>query len=147
MARAAHPGAMQPSRPAPTRTAAPTMSPKYPLGGRYASYIAFGACSIVFVLSSTLLLEWVWALGDGPEHWARVREGLRNPMYVAYHVVAVLAFAYTGWRFLIKLFAKSQPPRIGPLRPPPRAVFPPLLLGVWIVATVAVLVVAWGIFP
>jgi fumarate reductase subunit C len=123
------------------------MSPKYPLAGRYRSYILFGACSLAFVISSLLLLRTVWALGDGPAAWKALLGTFASPLYLAYHVVAIAAFVFTGWRFFIKLFAKSQPPRIGPLKPPPPAAFPPLLLTAWIAASAAVLVVAWGIFP
>lgn len=145
--RASSPAAMQPARPGPTRTAPPMMSPKYPTSGRYRSYIVFGACSVAFIFSSLILLRMVNALAAGPEAWAAVIESFRNPIYVIYHLLAIDAFLYTGWRFFFKLFGKSQPPRIGPLKPPPPAAFPPLFFGAWIAASLAVVVVAWGIFP
>jgi fumarate reductase subunit C len=147
MARAAHPGAMQPHQPARTRTAPPVMPAKFPMGGRYLVYMVFGACSLAFIFSSGILLRTVWAIGSGPEAFSRVMEDLRHPLYVGYHVLALLAFLYTGWRFFIKLFGKSQPPRIGPLKPPPVQLFPPMLWVVWLAASAAVLAVAWGIFP
>jgi fumarate reductase subunit C len=147
VARAAHPQAMQASRPSSTRTAPPMMPPKFPMAGRYRSYILFGACSLAFVLASLTLLRMVWALGSGPDAWAGVLEDFRNPIYVLYHLVALLAFVYTGWRFFIVLFAKSQPPRVGPLRSPPRAAFPPMLVAAWVAASAAVILVAWGIVP
>ena len=147
MARPVHPDAMRPSKPGRTRTAPPAAAPKYPMGGGYLSYIVFGGCSLFFVFSSLILLRTVWAIGNGAEAYAAVLEDFENPVYIAYHVLAVLGFLFTGWRFLVQLFGKSQPPRIGPLPSPPPHVFPPLMIGAWLVTSVAVLVVAWGIFP
>jgi fumarate reductase subunit C len=147
MASRAHPQAMAPRRPGRTRTAPPQTAPGWYAQPRMRRYLLFGACSIAFVLSSLLLLRWVWALGSGPSEWRSVQQGLKSPIYVLYHVVAVLAFVYTGFRFFIQLFAKSQPPRIGPIKPPPAAAFPPLLVGAWLAVSAAVFVVAWGIFP
>ncbi len=147
MGRASHPDAMSPHQAGPTRTAPPMMSPKYPMSGRYRSYTIFGACSFAFVFSSLILLSTVWALGNGPEAYARVMDGFGNPIYLAYHVLALLAFVYTGVRFFLKLFGKSQPRRVGPLRPPPAAAFPPMMLAAWVAASAAVVIVAWGIFP
>lgn len=144
MARAAHPDALGPSRPGPTRTAPPMMPPKFPMAGRYRSYTLFGACSPAFVISSLILLRMTWALGDGEAAWSGVLRDLRHPLSLLYHGVALIAFLYTGWRFFIKLFGKSQPPRIGPLRPPPAAAFPPMLIAVWLIASAAVTAVAWG---
>ena len=147
MARASNPHAMQPSTPGPTRTAAPMMSPKYPMAGRYRAYILFGACSFAFILWPLLLIRMVNALAAGPAEWAAVIESFRNPFYLVFHVLALDMFLYTGWRFFIKLFGKSQPPRIGPLKPPPVQAFPPMLFGAWVAASAVVVVVAWGIFP
>ena len=147
MPRAAHPDAMKPDRSGATRTAPPMMPAKFPMRGRYRSYILFGSCSLVFVVSSLVLLCTVWALGSGPGAWADLLDGLRNPIAILYHVVALAAFVFTGWRFFVEQFGKSQPPRIGPLKPPPRAAFPPMLLSVWAAASAAVIAVAWGIFP
>ncbi len=147
MGRASNPAAMQPSTPGPTRTAAPMMSPKYPMAGRYRSYIIFGACSFAFIFCPLLLLSMVNRLAAGPEAWEAVIQSFRNPIYVVFHLLALDAFLYTGYRFFIKLFGKSQPPRIGPLKPPPVQAFPPMLFGAWVAASAAVVVVAWGIFP
>lgn len=147
MARAAHPDTLRPSGPARTRTAPPVMPDKFPWAGRYRSYILFGACSLAFVISSLVLLRIVWSLGSGPAAWSETLSGLRHPLALAYHAVALVAFLYTGYRFFLKLFAKAQPPRIGPLPSPPPPAFPPLFLGLFVVASAAVLVVAFGVWP
>ena len=147
MSHPAHPQAMAPARPGGTRTAPPIRAPKFPLRGRYASYTLFGLCSIFFLLQSLLVLEAVWQLGSGAEAWEALRARFRAPLYLVYHGLALVALVYTGIRFFLKLFAKSQPPKIGPLPRPPLAVFPPLLAGAWVAASTAVLAVLWGLWP
>lgn len=147
MARMAHPRAMQPSKPGRTRTAPPRMPHRFPLGGRYRSYIAFGATSFFYLALGLLVLRVAWALGSGAEAWAALQESFRSPAYVAFHVVAFVVFVWAGWRFLIVLAAKANPPKIGPLRRPPLEAFPPLLGALWVVASALVLIVLWGVFP
>jgi len=107
----------------------------------------FGGCSVAFVASSLLLLRAVWALGSGRGAWSELQMGLESPASIAYSAVALAAFVYTGVRCFFKLFPKAQPARIGPLKSPPRAAFPPLLLTAWVAASAGVVVVAWGILP
>lgn len=147
MARASHSQAMQPSRQGATRTAPPRMSAKYPSRGRYLSYTLFGATSFFFLAMGLLVLRVAWALGAGPRAWEALLTSFANPIYLAFHIVSFVVFVWAGWRFLIKLSAKVNPPRIGPLRRPPLAVFPPLMGAVWIVASALVLIVLWGIYP
>lgn len=147
MARAAHVDAMQPARPGPTRTAPPRMPEKFPARGRYLSYMLFGATSLFYGAVALLVLRLVWSLGSGPGAWAEIEAELAHPLYLAFHALALVVFVWAGWRFLIKLAAKANPPRIGPLRRPPLAAFPPLLGGLWLVASVVAVVVLWGIFP
>lgn len=147
MARMAHPQAMAPSRPAPTRTAPPAMPAKFPAQGRYLSYILFGATSFFYLAVALLVLRVAWDLGSGPAAWRELQEDFRNPLYVAFHAIALVVFVWAGWRFLIKLAAKANPPKIGPLRRPPLAAFPPLLGAAWLGATALAIVVLWGIFP
>jgi fumarate reductase subunit C len=143
----AHPQAMQPSKPARTRTAPPRMPDRFPLRGRYASYVAFGATSFLYLALGLLVLRVAWALGSGPEAWAALQQDFRHPLYLTFHALALVVLIWAGWRFLIKLAPKANPPKIGPLRRPPLAVFPPLLGAAWLVASALVLVVLWGIFP
>jgi len=147
MARLAHPGAMRAHRPAPTRTARARMAPKFPGRGHYLSYMLFGATSFFYAALGLLILRITWALGSGPEAWAALQQDLSHPLYVAFHAVAFVVFVWAGWRFLIKLAPKANPPRIGPLRRPPLGVFPPLLGAAWAGATVLVWIVLWGIVP
>jgi len=143
----ANPEAMQPSTPGSTRTAPAAMPDKFPTGGRYLSYMLFGATSIFYLLASLLILRMAWALGDGAEAWDRVMASFANPLYLAYHVLALVVFTWAGWRFLIKLSAKANPPTIGPLRRPPLAAFPPMMGALWVGATALAVIVLWGIFP
>ncbi len=147
MARASHPDAMKPSKPGPTRTAPPQMPSGYPMHGPYLTYILFGATSFFFLSMALLVLRVVIALGNGPEAWQAVLTDFENPLYIAFHGVAFLVFVWAGWRFLIKLSAKVNPPKMGPLRRPPLAVFPPLMGILWLGASALVLIVLWGIFP
>ena len=86
-------------------------------------------------------------LGGGPAAWAELQQEFRHPVYVGFHVFALVVFLWAGWRYLIKLAPKANPPRIGSLRRPPLSVFPPLLGAAWIGATALFLVALWGIFP
>lgn len=141
----AHPQTMQPSRPPRTRTAPPAKPDKFPLHGRYRSYMLFGGAAFFFGIMALLVLRAVWALGTGPDAWGDLIADFRHPLYLAFHVVSIPVFVWCGWRFMIKLFPKSQPPVIGPIQRPPLSFFPPLLYGVWIVATVVVLALLWGV--
>lgn len=147
MARLADPLAMSPSRPGRTRTAPPLMPAMFPAQGRYRSYMLFGACCVFFLLSSLLFLRVVNALATGPEAWAELLREFRHPLYLVYNVAALAGFIFTARRFLFQLFAKSQPPRIGPLPRPPLAVFPPVLGAAWLAATAVVFCILWGAFP
>ena len=147
MARMAHPDALQPSKPGSTRTAPAAMPDKFPAGGRYLSYMLFGATSIFYLVVALLILQMTWSLGSGPEAWERTMASFAHPLYLAWHVLAFGVFVWAGWRFLIKLSAKANPPTIGPLRRPPLAAFPPMMGALWVGATAVAVVVLWGIFP
>src|SRR5262245_9589462 len=115
---------MAPAKPGPTRTAPPRMPPEFPLAGRYRAYTLFDATGIVYLLLGLLALRLVWALGDGAPAWDAAMASLRNPLYVIFHALAFASVVFVAVRFF-RLFPKSQPPRIGPLRPPPQ----PVILG------------------
>jgi fumarate reductase subunit C len=146
VARPAHPHAMGPSKPGTTRTAPPRMPRDFPMQGRYRAYTLFDATGVVYLLLGLLALRLVWALGDGPDAGNAAMEGLRNPLYLAFHALAFVAVVFVGVRFF-RLFPKAQPPRIGPLRPPPQPVILALLYAGWIGVSLAMtLVLAGGIF-
>jgi fumarate reductase subunit C len=145
MARMAHPHTMQPSTPGPTRTAPPHMPDKFPLGGRYASYTAFGATSLFYGAISLLALRLVWALGDGPEAFTAVMASFQNPLYLLFHALCIPVCLFVSYRFLIKLSGKAQPPKVGPVRPPPPAAIPALFGGLFLGATVVAVAVLWGV--
>jgi len=146
MARASHPDAMKPHQPGRTRTAPPMMPAEFPLSGRYRAYTLFDATGILYLLMGFVALRVVWALGSGESAWNSVQSQLANPIYVAFHVLCLVAVVFVGVRFF-RLFPKAQPAKIGPLKPPP----PPVILAGLYVAWVVVagglaLILAGGIF-
>ena len=146
MTRAAHPDAMAPSKPGRTRTAPPQMPPEYPMSGRYAAYTIFDATGIVYLLLGLLVLRAVWALGSGQAAWQGILDGYQNPIYVAFHAFALLCVVFVGARFF-RLFPKAQPPRIGPVKPPPGPVILAMLYAVWFGITVVfTAILAGGLF-
>ncbi len=142
----AHPRAMQPSRPAATRMAPARRPDQYWTRGRYRAYVLFGATGFVFLLQGLLVLRAVWALGSGPAAWQTLMSSLAHPLYLAWHLLALVALTWFALRFY-GLFGKTQPPRIGPLRPPPPAFFRPALTAAFLAASALVIVVLWGVFP
>jgi fumarate reductase subunit C len=134
------------TKPGSTRTAPPRMPRQFPMQGRYRAYTLFDATGAVYLLLGLLALRLAWALGDGPVAWNDAMEGFRNPLYVAFHALAFVSVVFVAVRFF-RLFPKSQPPQIGPLRPPPRPVITAMLYVGWIAVSLAMTVVlAGGIF-
>ena len=145
MARAAHPEAMQPSRPGSTRTAPPMMPPGYPMQGRYRAYTLFDATGITYLLVGFVALRIVWALGSGESAWNEMQSQLQNPIYVLFHVFSLVCVLFVGVRFF-RLFPKAQPPSIGPAKPPPQYVIITLLYLVWFSVTIGMsFILAGGI--
>ncbi|MDH5567633.1 MAG: hypothetical protein OEY15_13285 [Myxococcales bacterium] len=145
MAGAAHPDAMQPSRPGRTRTARPQRPPQFPFRGRYAAYTLFDITGVLYLLVGFVALRVVWALGNGAAAWHEVQRELTHPSYVAFHVIALISVVFVGVRFF-RLFPKAQPPRIGPVKPPPQPVILGFLYAVWIgVAGLMTAILAGGI--
>jgi fumarate reductase subunit C len=146
MAGPAHPDAMSPSRPGRTRTAPPQQPDKFPFQGRYRAYTLFDWTGILYLLLGFLALRVVWALGDGPEAWDAALASFESPVYIAFHIVALVGVCFVGVRFF-SLFPKAQPPKIGPLEPPPQGVILAMLYGAWIGATVLFsAILAGGLF-
>ena len=62
------------------------------------------------------------------------------------YLIALVGVIFVGVRFF-SFFPKSQPPRIGPAKPPPRQVLLGMLYAAWIgVAGALSVVLAGGIF-
>jgi fumarate reductase subunit C len=137
---------MAASKPGPTRTAPPRMPRQFPMQGRYRAYTLFDATGFVYLLLGLLALRLVWALGDGPAAWSAAMASLGNPLYVAFHALAFVSVVFVGVRFF-RLFPKAQPPKIGPLRPPPQPVIIAGLYSAWILVSVAMAaILAGGVF-
>jgi fumarate reductase subunit C len=119
------------------------MPPQYPMQGRYRAYTLFDATGILYLLVPFVALRVVWALGDGPAAWTRIHQEFQNPLYVAFHALCLASVCFVAVRFF-RLFPKAQPPRIGPLRPPPDSVIHGMLYAAWAVVTGAVTFVLAG---
>ena len=146
MAGPAHPGAMAPARPGPTRTAPPQMPSSWWSHPRIRTYLLFDATGIVYLLLGFVALRVVWALGAGPVVWDATIASLRHQLYIAFHVLGLASVLFVGVRFF-RLFPKSQPPRIGPAKPPPPGVIHVLLYAAWLAVTgVFGAILAGGVF-
>jgi fumarate reductase subunit C len=143
MPRPAHPHAMQPARPGRTRTAPPQMPDQFPFRGRYRAYTLFDLTGAVYLLMGFAVLRAVWALGSGSEPWEALLASFRSPVWIAFHGIALVSVCFVGVRFF-RLFPKSQPPRIGPVKPPPMPVIYALLYAVWAGVTVLFLLIVGG---
>ena len=122
--------AMKPSQPGPTRVAPPRPPDQFPSGGRYPAYLAFGACGALLMISAIILIEGVWALGNGEAAWDAFRTTLGHPVFIAYHFVAFIGLTWFILR-LFRLFPATQPYRIGPFKRPADAVMVAGLYGVF----------------
>jgi fumarate reductase subunit C len=146
MAGLAHPHAMTPSTPGRTRTAPPRMPSSWWSAPRIRTYLLFDATGLVYLLAGFIALRLVWALGEGPEVWGSALAGLSNPLYIVFHLVTLASVIFVGVEFF-RRFPKAQPPRIGPLKPPPQPVILATLYVAWIlIAGVLSLVLAGVLF-
>lgn len=146
MSRLAHPGAMAPSKPGSTRTAPPRLPDQFPFSGRYRAYTIFDWTGVLYLLLGFFALDAVWSLGSGEAAWNDVHARYANPIYIAFHAIALLGVIFVGVRFF-GFFPKAQPPRIGPIKPPPQQVILAMLYVVWIGVTgLMALILAGKIF-
>jgi len=146
MAHAPDPHAMTPSRPGSTRTALPQIPDDFWRRPRMLRYLLFDATGIPYMLVGLLALRVALALGRGPEAWAALMRQFSQPLYVAFHLLALVAAVFVGVRFF-RLFPKAQPARIGPARPPPRPLIHAALYAAWLGVTLVLLVVLGGLWP
>ena len=146
MSRNAHPNAMAPSKPGSTRTAPPQLPDRFPFGGRYLAYTLFDLTGILYLLLGFLVLCAVWSLGSGEAVWNGMLERHRNIFYLGFHAIALVGLIFVGIRFF-GFFPKAQPPRVGPVKPPPKGVILVGLYALWIGVTVCLsIVLAGGVF-
>lgn len=146
MAGPAHPDAMSPKKPGKTRTAPPQMPASWWSHPRIRTYLLFDATGIIYLLLGLVALRVVWALGAGPEIWDATMASLSSPLYIAFHVLGLASVIFVGVRFF-RFFPKSQPPKIGPAKPPPQPVILAGLYVAWIGVTLLfAAILAGGIF-
>jgi fumarate reductase subunit C len=137
---------MQPKQPGSTRTAPPQLPAQFPFSGRYRAYTLFDWTGVIYLLLGFMALEVVWALGNGDAAgWNEIMSRFANPLYIAFHVLALASVIFVGVRFF-GFFPKAQPPRIGPVKPPPQPVILAGLYGAWIGITVVFSLVLSGAF-
>ncbi len=137
---------MAPAKPGPTRTAPPRQPSQFPFAGGYRAYTLFDATGVIYLLLGFLALRAVWALGDGEAAWTAVLESFQHPLYLVFHALSLAAVIFVGVRFF-RLFPKAQPPRIGPLRPPPAPVLSAMLYTAWVGVTLLfAAILAGGLF-
>ena len=143
MARPVNPHSMTPSRPGRTRTAPPQAPSGWYAQPRMLKYLLFDATGIVYLLVGFVALRVVWALGSGEAAWAELIRQLRNPLYVAFHLLALVCVVFVAVRFF-GLFPKAQPGHIGPAKPPPGPVILAGLYAAWIGVTLVVTAILAG---
>ena len=137
---------MTPHQPGRTRTAPPQLPEQFPFAGRYRSYTLFSWTGVLYLLLAFLVLRVVWALGNGPEAFGAAIASFGSPLYIAFHLLALVGVCFVAVRFF-GLFPKAQPPRIGPAKPPPAPVLLAMLYGAWIgITAVLAAILAGGLF-
>ena len=146
MAGPAHPHAMAPPKPGRTRTAPPQMPATWWSAKRIRTYLLFDATGIIYFLVAFVAIRLVNALVAGPEAWNAAMESLKNPLYIAFHVLCLVSVIFVAVRFF-RLFPKAQPPTIGPLVPPPAPVIHGMLYVVWLgITALMTAILAGGLF-
>jgi fumarate reductase subunit C len=119
---------------------------QFPFAGRYRAYVLFGATGLLYLLVGFVILHVVWALGSGAAAWELQRQDFASPLSILYHAITLAAVCFVAVRFF-RLFPKAQPPRIGPVKPPPRPVIHATLYAVWTLVTlVFALILGGGLF-
>jgi len=146
MSRPVNPHAMAPARAGSTRTAPPSVPDGFWSAPRMRRYLIFDATGITYLLIGLLILRVAWALGSGPEAWQKLLQQFRHPAYLVFHLLVLLSVIVVGLRFF-GLFPKAQPPKIGPVTPPPGPVIHAMLYAAWGALTLGLVLVLGGFLP
>jgi fumarate reductase subunit C len=144
MAGPAHPDAMAPPKPGRTRTAPPQMPTTWWSAKRIRTYLLFDATGVIYFLMAFLAIRAVDALGAGPLAWNAVMDSFMNPIYIIFHLLCLVSVIFVGIRFF-RLFPKAQPPKMGPLTPPPGPVIQAMLYAIWIGITAIMTAILAGV--
>ena len=107
-------------------------------------FFEFVFAGIVYLLVAFVGIRLVNALVDGPDAWNAAMESLKNPLYIAFHVLCLVSVIFVSVRFF-RLFPKAQPPTIGPLEPPPAPVIQGMLYVVWLGITALMTAILAGV--
>ena len=98
------------------------------------------------LIGTILLTGWVLAVGLLVPLGIAPDGALENPIYILWNVFALLCVIGVGVRFF-RLFPKAQPPRIGPLKPPPGPLIHAGLYAAWLAVTLLFsAILAGGLF-
>lgn len=146
MAQFAHPRAMAPAKPGPTRTAAPMKPGNWPSSARYRTYLGFDFTGLVYLLAGFAVLGAARAFAKGPDAWNALLASYRQPLWIVFHLLVLASVIFVGVRFF-RLFPKAQPSQIGPLKAPPRPVIHMGLYVAWIIVTVVLVAILGGLIP
>ena len=144
MAGPAHPDAMAPPKPGRTRTAPPQMPTTWWSAKRIRTYLLFDATGVIYFLMAFLAIRAIYALGAGPLAWNAVMDSFMNPLYIIFHLLCLVSVIFVGIRFF-RLFPKAQPPKMGPLTPPPGPVIHAMLYAIWIGITAIMTAILAGV--
>ncbi len=144
MAGPAHPHAMAPPKPGRTRAAPPQTPSTWWSSSRIRTYLLFDATGIIYFLVGFVAIGLINDLGDGPIAWHQALGQLENPIFIAFHVLCLISVIFVAVRFF-RLFPKAQPPKIGPVAPPPGPVIHAMLYVVWIGITVVMTAILAGV--
>jgi len=135
---------MAPPKPGRTRTAPPQMPSTWWSAPRIRTYLLFDATGVIYFLVGFLAIKIVGQLGAGPIAWQAQMKALENPLYILFHVIALISVIFVAVRFF-RLFPKAQPPSIGPAKPPPGPVIHAGLYVLWIGLTLVVSLALAGV--
>ena len=114
----------------------------WPFVGLWGPFLAISP--VEYFLVGFLAIKIVGQLAEGPGAWQAQMKALENPLYIAFHVLALASVIFVAVRFF-RLFPKAQPPSIGPAKPPPGPVIHAMLYVVWLGLTALISLALAGV--